>query len=288
MTGTVKVAGVQMDVKIGANEANRLAMAERMRTAKKAGADFAVFPECAVTGYCFESLKEGWQYGEPIHGPSSAFFQKVCAELGMFVVYGFLEQDGSRLFNALAMVGPKGVAGSYRKTHLPFLGIDRFTTPGDRPYEVFEAGEMKVGLNICYDCSFPEPARILALQGADLIVLPTNWPPGSGCTADFVPNTRALESNVYYMAINRVGEERGFEFIGKSKICDPSGCDLVAANHTNEEILYADVHLARARNKHLVRVPNKHEIDRFRDRRPDLYGPLTNPQPQAPKPHVVE
>jgi predicted amidohydrolase len=197
-----------------------------------------------------------------------------CRRLNSWCVFGLLEKDGDRLFNACALVGPEGFIAGYRKIHLPFLGVDRFTTSGDRPFQVHSAGPIRVGMNICYDCAFPESSRVMALAGADLIVLPTNWPPGAECTADYVVNARALENNVYYLAVNRVGEERGFRFIGGSKICATNGSPLAAAAHERETILYAEIDLARARNKHVVRVPNKHEINRFADRRPQWYGPI--------------
>ena len=118
---------------------------------------------------------------------------------------------------------------------------------------------------------------MLSLLGADLIVLPTNWPPTSGLTADVIPQARALENHVYFMAVNRIGTERGFEFIGKSSICDPRGGVVAAARHRDEEILFAEIDPAFARQKHLVNIPGKHEVHRFRDRRPDLYGPLVDP-----------
>ena len=136
---------------------------------------------------------------------------------------------------------------------------------------------MRLGMNICYDAAFPEPSRVLALAGADLLVLPTNWPPGAQCTAEFVINTRALENHIYFLAVNRVGTERGFEFIGKSKICDPSGRVLALAGPQDEQILYADVDPALARRKRVIRVPGKHEIDRFADRRPEMYGAIAKP-----------
>jgi predicted amidohydrolase len=133
-------------------------------------------------------------------------------------------------------------------------------------------------MNICYDCSFPEAARVLMLRGADLLVLPTNWPPTSGLTADVIPNARALENNMYVMTVNRVGEERGFTFIGKSKICNPGGGTLAFANHANEETLYAEVDPAWARRKHLVNIPGKHEVHRVNDRQPGCYGTLSEPR----------
>ena len=130
-------------------------------------------------------------------------------------------------------------------------------------------------MNICYDSAFPESARVMSLQGADLIALPTNFPPGGECMVEHVVNTRAMENNIYYACVNRVGTERGFGFIGKSKICDPSGRTLDAAPHTDEAILYADIDVQRARTKRIVRVPDKHIIDRIADRRPEMYEVVT-------------
>jgi predicted amidohydrolase len=112
----------------------------------------------------------------------------------------------------------------------------------------------------------------MALDGADLIALPTNFPPGAECMAEHVMQTRAMENKVYYACVNRVGEERGFTFIGHSKICDPNGRIVDQAPHREEALLYADLDVQQARVKRIVRVPDKHIIDRFADRRPDMYG----------------
>lgn len=270
----MKVAGVQMDIEIANVEANLQKMEQRLAETTAAGAQLTVFPECTTTGYCFDSLEEAKPLAENLVGPSHTRVQQWCRELSTMVVYGFLEGVENRVYNSLALVGPTGTLGTYRKIHLPLLGVDRFTTMGDRPLAVIETTGIRIGMNICYDSSFPESARILALQGADLIALPTNWPPTSSIAADVIPNTRALENHVYFMSINRIGSERGFEFIGKSKICDPHGNNLAFADHANEAILYAEIDPDIARQKHLVSVPGVHEIHRITDRRPEYYGPL--------------
>jgi len=273
----MKIAGVQMDVSLGQIDANLEKMAAFLRQTSAAGARLTVFPECAATGYCFETLAESKKFAQPIPGPITQGMTRACAANGSYAVFGTLEADGNDVFNAAVLVGPEGVLGVYRKVHLPYLGVDMFTTPGNRPFAVHDAGDLRVGMNICYDASFPEAARSLALQGADLIVLPTNWPPGSECTAACCINARALENGVFYIAVNRVGTERGFRFIGQSRICGPTGDTLTTAHGVGEELLYADIDLARARNKHYVRVAGKHEIDRFADRRPEMYTLLTQP-----------
>ncbi len=292
MPTTIAVA--QIDIALADRERNLARMIAVLEETAAKGAKLTVFPEAALAGYCYDSLDEARPQAEPIPGPSTRRLAEVCERLGVFVVYGLLEAearqeprpptvDGERLFNATALVGPQGVVGSYRKIHLPFLGMDRFTTPGDRPFAVHEAAGMRIGMNICYDGGFPEPARVLTLLGADLIVLPTNWPPGAQCMAGCAVNTRAMENNVYYAACDRVGDERGFHFIGLSKICDPTGRLLAEAAHDREEILYAEIDVEKARRKKIIRVPKLHEIDRIRDRRPEMYGPITQPkhQPEA-------
>ena len=200
-----------------------------------------------------------------------------CRQHGCFCVFGLLERDGPRLFNACVLSGPSGLVATYRKVHLPYLGIDMFADPGDTPFAVHDAGGIKVGMHICYDGAFPEPARVMALLGADLLVLPTNWPTHSECAAEHMIPTRAMENTVYVMAVNRVGEESGFRFIGGSSIVDPSGRRLAQAGADSEETLYAEIDPSLARRKRLVRVPGKHEVNRIADRRPRFYQILTQP-----------
>lgn len=285
MAEPIKVAGVQMDVALARPEHNLRRMSDFLEETCRQGALFTVFPECALAGYCFESFEEALPLAETVPGPSTQRMAEVCRRLGVYAAFGLLEIDRSqnplRLFNACALVGPDGLVGNYRKVHLPYLGVDRFTTPGNRHFAVQRVGPLRVGMNICYDGGFPESARVMALAGADLIVLPTNWPPGAECTADFVINTRALENHVYYLAVDRVGTERGFTFIGKSRFCEPNGHAIADAPHAHEAVLYGEVDVDRSRNKHLVRVPKLHEIDRFADRRPEMYELITAPVDRA-------
>jgi predicted amidohydrolase len=279
----MKIAGVQMDVTLGDVAQNISKIQNRMQEIAVAGATLAIFPECATTGYCFESLEESRPFAETIPGPATDAITQTCKELGNYAIFGLIEKaENGGVYNALAFVGPAGVIGSYRKVHLPFLGVDMFATYGDRPFAVHEAAGLKVGMNICYDSAFPESSRALTLLGADLIALPTNWPPGAECVAENVINTRAMENAVYYAAVNRVGTERGFTFIGKSRICAPSGKTLAVGSDNNEEILYADIDPKVARNKRVVREPGKHAIDRIADRRPDMYGSLVEPHQLTP------
>lgn len=278
----MKIAGVQFDVQWAQPEANLRRMAEFLRETSAAGARLTVFPECALTGYAFESRAEARPYAQSIPGPATQHLTEVCARYGAYTVVGMLEADQQRLFNAAVLVGPQGVVARYRKVHLPCLGIDQFADYGDQPFAVHELDWVRLGMNICYDASFPEAARCLTLLGADLIVLPTNWPPGAECVAQSTIPCRALENTVYFLAVNRVGTERGFRFIGQSQLCDPAGQTVHRASRDQEELFYGQIDVEIARQKHLVRIPGRHEIHRLADRRPAMYAPLVRPHDLTP------
>jgi predicted amidohydrolase len=273
-----KMAVVQMDCLLGQNARNFEAICTHLRDASSQGAQLVIFPECALTGYCFDRKEEARQHAVPLPGPTTTALAELCRQLGVWAIVGLLERDGDDLFNACALVGPSGFLASYRKCHLPCLGVDRFTTPGNRPFAVHDLGGLRVGMSICYDGSFPETARVLMLQGADLVVLATNWPTGALGTVKYLVQPRALENQVYYAACNRIGDERGFHFIGKSRIVAPTGELLSSTDNDGPAILYADIDPAQARNKHIVKIPKIYELHRTADRRPELYGPLCQPR----------
>jgi predicted amidohydrolase len=269
---TWKIATVQMDCKLGENAANIDAVNSKLREAAGQGARLVVFPECIVSGYCYESKAEAWPHAEVIPGPTTEALTMECRKLGVGAVVGLLEREGEQLFNSCVLVGPEGFKAGYRKTHLPCLGVDRFTTPGAGPLAVHDLGGLRIGMNICYDGSFPETARVFALLGADLVVLPTNWPEGAISTIKYLMPARALENHIFYAACNRVGEERGFRFLGRSRIFYVNGELLAASEDEQPTIVYADIDPAKAQDKRVVRVPKFFELHRTNDRRPELYG----------------
>jgi predicted amidohydrolase len=267
-----RIACVQMDVAMGNVEENCRRIIARLREAAARDARLVIFPECALTGYCFDSLAEAAPYGEPLDGPSAQAIADACREANAHAVVGFIERSGDHFYNAAMVVGPAGVVGSYRKVHLPFLGVDRFLTPGDRPFEIITLPFGRIGVNICYDASFPEAARALKLLGAELIILPTNWPGGAWRTAEFIINARANENHLHFAAVNRVGTERGWQFIGRSKVVDCMGDTVVEASRDREEIVYAALDLELSNQNKIVNVAGSYEIDRLADRRPEYYG----------------
>ncbi len=176
------------------------------------------------------------------------------------------------------LVSPEGVIGKYRKTHPPFFAIDRFVGKGDIPYEVHKTPIGNIGMLICHDLTFPEPARVLMLKGADIIALSTNWPKQVEVAPRFTVYARALENRVHLIVADRVGVERKAEFLGLSKIVNAAGMDKAVAGPTGEELLYAELDLAYPRQKHVVFVPGVWELDWIKERRPELYGEITKPQ----------
>jgi 5-aminopentanamidase len=278
---TWRIAGAQMDCRLGDNAANWAEIRTRLREAAALEAKLVLFPECALSGYGFQSKEQAWPHAEPLPGPTTQQLGEECRKLGVWAALGMLEREEAtgRLFNSCALVGPGGEIYSYRKLHLPFLGVDRFATRGDHPLAVHDLGGLRVGINICYDGSFPEASRVLALMGADLILLPTNWPTKALCTAQYLAAARALENRIFYMAVNRIGDESGFHFIGQSRIHDCTGDLLAVCDHDRPAILAADIDPARARQKRIVHVAGEYEIDRVGDRRPEMYGLLTESVP---------
>jgi len=127
----MRVAVAQTEPRLGARERNLEACTARLEEAAKAGAELLVLPECAISGYMFNSAEEALPFADEIPGPSTELLQRECSRLGMHVVCGLLERDGEVLHNAAVLMGPDGLIGTYRKTPLPFLGVDRFVVAGD-------------------------------------------------------------------------------------------------------------------------------------------------------------
>ncbi len=268
-----KVAVAQFDPQLGQNAGNLAQALALFQEATAAGARLVVFPECATSGYGFATLEAARAAADLIPGPTTEALHAACADASAYLVIGLLERVGERVYNVAALIGPEGLVGIYRKAHLPFLGVDRVTTPGDTGFQVWETSLGRIGIIVCYDLRFPEAMRALALAGADIVALPTNWPEGSQNAPQYVTRTRALENRVFVLACNRVGKESGFGFFGWSQIVDPGGQVLAQAG-TDAEICYAEIDPTLARQKRLVLRPGEFEMDTVGDRRPELYRRL--------------
>jgi len=268
------VGVAQIEPELGALDRNRELCLAALHSAALRGCSLLVLPECASAGYVFDSADEAALYAQTIPGPFTEALVDACRRLETHCVAGLLEVDENGLLrNAAVLVGPDGLIGRYRKTHLPFLGVDRFVVAGDE-VPVFETELGRIGIEICYDLRFPELTRSLALRGAAIVAHPTNWPVAARGNADVLTRARAYENRVFLLTANRVGVERGCEFCGWSQICDVVGTRLAEADDVSQALLLAEIDVEDARTKDIVPEPGEYEMYLFGHRRPDLYGAL--------------
>ncbi len=274
----VTLCAVQIAPELGRAESNAHLVADETAAAADEGADLIVFPEAALTGYVFESRPEALAAAVAADGPELGVVAAAAGAAGAWVVCGAIERDGDALYNTAFLVGPEGPVGRYRKTHTLCLGADRFTRPGGEPFRVFDLPFGRIGLHICYDGSFPEPARALRLLGAQLLLLPTNWP--RLVMKREVVRVRAYENRAFFMAVNRVGTERGVRFEGGSCAADPDGRLILEAGDEAGRF-HVTVDPAAAADSREVVIPGEYELDLIQDRRPELYEPIARPTPEA-------
>jgi len=234
-------------------------------------ADLMILPDLFGTGYLFISKNETGSLAEEIPSGRTCQAMTDFARLkGMTVVFGLAERDGDRIYNSAAVIGPEGFLGRYRKSHL-FFEEKHFFDPGDSGFSVFDMGQARIGVMICFDWWFPEAARTLTLMGADIICHPANLVLPSCQQAMF---TRSLENGVFSATANRVGTEaRGGKepllFTGESQILDNRGKTLTSLGENKTGISVVDIDVEQARDKTITSLN-----DRFLDRRPELYGRL--------------
>lgn len=235
---------------------------------EEAEADLIVLPELCASGYQFVSQDEVRRLAEPIpDGPTTTRLLEVAKKKQMVIVAGLPERAGDVCYNSAVVVGPQGLIGSYRKTHL-FFEETLFFTPGDTGFHVWDLGQAKIGVMICFDWYYPEAARTLALKGADIICHPSNLVLPN--CPDSMP-VRCLENRVFAITCNRTGSEaRGgkepLTYIGNSEVVTPQGAILHRAPRDQEELCIVEINQVEARDKSVTCYN-----DLFRDRRESLY-----------------
>lgn len=268
-----RLACVQTNVAFNLPEKNRDRLIATLQDLAQEQVEMAVFPEAYLTGYVVDSPEQAREIAiEGVENNRNIFdpMRKAVEETGVGCVFGFVEREGETLYNTAVMLEPGQATRIYRKAHLPHLGYDRYATGGDQ-LPVFETCIGRVGLQICYDLRMPEATRVQALAGAEVILLPTNWPVGAEINPELYMRSRAAENRVYILSANRVGNENGTEFIGRSSVVDMGGNVLKEAG-AEEAVLVVDIAPERARDKKAVKVPGKYEMDLFGTRRPELYA----------------
>ena len=282
------VAAVQMSC--GWDADANIARAETLvREAASRGARIILLPELFETRYfCIEQDSRHLALAQPLaQNAAVRHFRTVARELGVVLPISFFERDGLAFFNSVAIIDADGEAlGVYRKAHIPNgPGYQEKTyfSPGDTGFKAWSTRHGRIGVGICWDQWFPETARIMALQGAELLLFPTaigsEPPPAVALNSrDHWQRTQqghAAANLMPLLAANRHGLERSLqdpdglyiEFYGSSFIADATGAMVAQAPQAGDAVLTASFdlgQLATQRDNWYV----------FRDRRPDLYGPL--------------
>jgi len=263
----MKIALLQTPGRINDVEGAFTHMAEAAGRARSEGAEVLLLPEMYLSGYNI-GPSNARELAITQSGPEMARAQKIAAGNNIALVFGYPERVGDTVANAAILIGPDGkILLNYRKTHL-FGEIDRamFKCVGGE-FPIAELHGFKIGVLICYDIEFPEPARRLALAGADIILIPTAQMEPYEQVAKHVIPSRAYENQLYVAYANHSGADDGLSYIGLSSICGPDGAVLAAAG-SFEEMIFATADAA-----HLAKV---REVDTLiADRRPELYVPLS-------------
>lgn len=276
----ITIAAVQMDPKLGEHSQNMDSILRLAKEAVQKEATVIVFPECALTGISADSIEEAKNIALPRHGDWTQPFNQLTADHDVYLAIGLLESADGQVFNSLYLFGEGKVLHMYRKAHLTNLGADRFVAKGDTPFVPVETKIGKLGLLICYDSRFPEQARVLSLQGAQILLHSTNLPMTASDHVDLLLPARANENRVYVVSAGRVGVERGMRFLGRSTVYNLDGAVLSEADGQTETIIYAAVDIDAAKEKDVTFPPTPDKPctqvnSLFSSRRPDLYGEIT-------------
>ena len=285
------VSAIQMNCTRSVQE--NIAHAETLvREAADKQANIILLPELFERQYfCQERRYEYYQYAKPVHENDAVqYFSKICKELKIVMPISFYEKDQNVLYNSVAVINADGnILGVYRKTHIPddhFYQEKFYFTSGDTGFKVWNTAYGRIGVGICWDQWFPETARAMAVQGADLLFYPTAIGSEPILNCDSMSHWRrcmqghAAANIIPVIAANRYGLEEvmpceenadqksALHFYGSSFITDETGEILTQAERAGDCILTAEFDLHQIQKARL-------EWGLFRDRRPDCYKILT-------------
>jgi predicted amidohydrolase len=259
MSNPLKVAAVQMDCVLSDIPHNLRVAESLIGLAAEMGAVVMVVPELFDTGYRVE--EKDHELATPIPGPTTDFMTAICKKKKIFVIGTQIERTNDGLYDTAFLTGPDGLVGTYRKIVLWGGEVDRFKT-GNR-YPVFDIGVCRVGLQICYEVGFPEGARILTLQGADILAYPSAFGASRQYAWDVASRARALENSCYVIACNRFGcEKEETVFAANSRVVNPRG-EVLAASMGKDDVIIAEIDLDMVKRQ-------REEIPYLRDLRKDL------------------
>lgn len=278
---TLRAALVQMST-VYDKDLNLKKAESLVREAAAGGAKLVCLQELFNTIYFpYEIEVRHTELAEPIPGPTTDRLQTIAVECGVVIVAPIYEKatDAPLLYNSAAVINADGsLVGTYRKSSIPLaytesiVGIEKYYfAPGDTGFITFDTPfDVRFGILICYDRHFPEAARSLALQGAQMILVPTATTGMSRDIWELELRGHAVANLCYVGGVNRVGVDSGGDtrhWYGSSLWVGPSGQVLAQAGDTEDEVLYGDLDFS-------VLPDLRNTWGFFRDRRPDLYGSL--------------
>lgn len=270
----VKLALLQMDCS-GSRERNLARAEEMVRQAAARGAQVVLLPEVFHELFFITDLDSRYfDAAEPIPGPITEMMQQLARELEVVIIAPIYERvERSVYYNSAAVIDADGrLLGVYRKNHIPLNTIfyeKLYFKPGNLGYPVFNTRYGKIGLLICHDRHYPEGARALALNGAEILLIPSATPDKSLSRKVWEKElcAHAIFNEVFVAGLNRTGKEGKYIYYGHSVAFDPSG-EMLAQAGADEEVLLIDCDLD-------LITQRRRAWQFYRDRRPDTYGILT-------------
>ncbi len=258
----LKVAQIQFAPVLGDEEGSMDRFRELIFSTRHK-ADLIILPELANSGYNFRDRNHALEMAEHIEDSEFIDWLRRWALMHETnIVTGFLEKDGDKLYNASVFINKRGKKEVYRKMHL-FMNEKSIFDRGNTGFPVFQMGEHKLGMLICFDYLFPEAWRIMALKGADIVAHPSNLVTDN---AFKVVPAQAIMNGIYVFTTNRIGAEGDLTFAGKSFAVDPKGSILASASADQPEVLRTKIEPELARDKMIT--PNNHVLN---DRFPEEY-----------------
>ncbi|WP_321529737.1 carbon-nitrogen family hydrolase [uncultured Desulfuromonas sp.] len=262
MKHDVTAAAVQFNISLGEIDRNLATVSEGLRRVAAQGAQLAVLPEMWSTGYDYRHLPELAEQTPRV----LIALQSLSLELKLVIVGSLPEKEGNALYNTLYVIDQGKQVGHYRKLHLfSSMGEDRFLAAGHNSL-VVPTSAGRLGLAICYDLRFPELFRKLALEGAEILCIPAEWPKPRQEHWRTLLRARAIENQMFVVATNCCGLQGKLDFFGMSMLISARGDILQEADEHNTELL--------ATFCHEEMVKYRSQIPCFKDRRPEVYGTL--------------
>jgi len=269
------VACCQLAPQLGDAAANRDLAAAAIADAAARGAEVIVLPELMSSGYVFESQPEARGLAERPDGPTVTAWARLAAEYDVIIVAGLCEDGGGHVYNSAVLVDARGLRCVYRKAHL-WDAEPRWFAAGAAAPPVVATKHGLIGVMVCYDLEFPEWVRLPALDGAQLLCAPVNWPayprPDGERPSEVVRvQADAGVNRMFIAACDRVGTERGVQWVGGSVILDADGWPLAGGLASAQPAtLLAECDLDAALDK---AVSENNDV--LGDRRPELYARVT-------------